>query len=81
MRAAVRELGIDRRGAQRAAKVDGLFEDAKAARDVSLSDNQSAFAAIPRPQLSGVTARYAHMPDEALRGGGGSDGGRYAGRH
>ena len=49
VRAAVRELGLDLREAQRAIQVDGLTDEAKqAARDTGLADNQAALLAAAR---------------------------------
>ncbi len=49
VRAAVRELGIDRSDAQRAVKIAGIADEAKAAaRDAGLDDNQSALLAVAR---------------------------------
>jgi len=60
VRAATRELGIDRTEAQRAVKIDGLTAEAEqAAIDAGLADNQSALlkaakntdaASSPHPQ-------------------------------
>lgn len=64
VRAAARELGIDRDDARRAVKVDGLSPEAKAAaREAGLDDNRSAMlraAAEPNP-----AAQLAAMKREA----------------
>lgn len=62
IRKAAREIGVSRQQAQRAAKVDGLSDEAKtAAREVGLADNQSALlkaASLPAAEQAEAIRRY-----------------------
>ena len=62
IRAATRELGIDRTAAQRAVKIDGLSTKAKqAARDAGLGDNQSALLSVAATPPEEQTRRIAEI--------------------
>lgn len=64
--AAVRELGIDRTEAQRAVKIAGISEEAKAAaREAHLDDNQSALLAAAKE--AGPEAQVAKVREIAER--------------
>ena len=68
---AARELGIDRREAQRAAKIAGLSDEAKAvAVATGLDDNQSAMLAVAKVDKAGqaeALREIAQRKAEAVR--------------
>lgn len=69
IRAAVRELGMERTEIQRAVKIASIASEAKdAARDAGLSDNQSALLEIAREETSDAQVEKArHIAEEKER--------------